>query len=183
MSVDAQGILGVLINDDQFFNIEIKTGKTDKIAIISVINGENFESAHITSEVVNGILQLNASRVPYFKDADDKLAAHKVLSITLTLLLPEDLELWIDSSLAAVQATGRFSLINLNLGRGDCILSAFRGSGTINTLSGAINVETKDCQIKAESRHGTKKVTTKPFGTAYLHLQSLSGNITVTQNQ
>ncbi|WP_031426692.1 hypothetical protein [Flavimarina sp. Hel_I_48] len=181
--VDARGISGVVINDDSVFQIEVTTGNTDKITMASVINGENFETAYITSEVVDGMLQISSSRAPYFKDVDDKLAAHKVLSITLMLIMPENLELWIDSSLASVKATGEFSLVNLNLGRGDCSLRTFRGSGTVNTLSGAIHVETLDCKIEAESRHGIKNVDNTPRGTAHLQLRSLTGDITVTQNQ
>jgi DUF4097 and DUF4098 domain-containing protein YvlB len=181
--IAAEGITSVRINSDEIFKIDVFTSKTDKITIKSGIAGETFETMRVNSEVKNGFLEITASRNPLFQDIDDKLAAHKVLSIVLEINIPENLEFWVDSSLAAVNMQGIYGLIELNLGRGDCRLDHFRGSGTINTLSGNINVNTQNCKIDASSRHGKENINSRALGGHHLELMSIAGNITVTQSE
>lgn len=181
--IEANGIKGIMITSDQVFKIDVSTSKTDKITIKSGIAGETFETMRVNSEVKNGFLEITASHNPLFQDIDDKLAAHKVLSIVLEISIPENLEFWVDSSLAAVNMQGVYSLIELNLGRGDCRLDHFRGSGTINTLSGNITVNTQNCKIDASSRHGKENIKNRASGGHHLELMSIAGDITVTQSE
>jgi len=181
--MEAKGIKGIMITSDQVFKIDVFTAKTDEITIKSEISGETFETMTINSTVANGILEISAARSPFFKDVDDKLAAHKVMSIVLNITMPENLEFWVESSLAAVNMQGIYSLIELNLGRGDCRLEDFRGSGTINTLSGTINVKTENCDIDASSRHGKKNIESMASGDHHLGLKSITGDITVIQSE
>lgn len=181
--IQAKEIKGIMITSDEVFKIDVFTIKTDKITIKSKISGETFETMVITTEVKNGFLEINASRSPFYKDLDDKLAAHKVMSIVLNITMPEGLEFWVESALAAVNMRGDYDLIELNLSRGDCRLDHFRGSGTINTLSGNINVNTQNCKIDASSRHGKENIESIASGRHHLKLKSVAGTITVTQSE
>ncbi|HEA30077.1 MAG TPA: hypothetical protein ENH91_08810 [Leeuwenhoekiella sp.] len=181
--IEAEGITGILVDSDQIFKIDVSTHKTGKIIIKSGIDGETFETMRINSTVKNGILEITASRNPFFKDIDDKLAAHKVMSIVLYITIPEALEFWVDSSLAAVVMQGNYGSIELNLGRGDCQLDHFRGNGTINTRTGNIKVNTQNCIIDASSRHGKENVKNVASGSYHLELKSITGSITVTQSE
>lgn len=181
--IEAKGIEGVLIISDQVFKIDVSTAETDKITIKSEISGETFETMAVNSEIENGILKINATRSPFFKDLDDKLAAHKVLSIVLNISMPENLEFSVVSSLAAVNMRGVYNRIELNLGHGDCWLDHFLGSGTINTLNGNINVDTQHCKIEASSRHGKENIESMALDGHHLELKSIAGNITVTQSE
>ncbi|MGB3776108.1 MAG: DUF4097 family beta strand repeat-containing protein [Leeuwenhoekiella sp.] len=180
---DATGIEGLSVTSDQNFKIYVRTSTTKEIILKSSIDGETFETAFINTELQDNMLVIKSGRSPYFEDIDDKLAAHKVLSVTLSITIPENLEFWVDSSLAAVKATGDFKYINLNLGRGDCNFYDFRGSGKINTRSGNINIETTSSSVEATSRHGIVNLANDPNGSFHLELKSLTGSITVIQNQ
>lgn len=181
--MEGKGIKGILITSDQIFKIGVFTTKTDKITIKSEISGETFETMAIASALENGILEISVTRSPFFKDRDDKLAAHKVMSVVLNITMPEGLEFWVDSSLAAVKMQGVYGHIELNLGRSDCRLDHFRGSGTINTRSGNINVNTQNCIIDASSRHGKENIKSMALGGHHLELKTIAGNITVTQSE
>ncbi len=181
--IEAKGIKGIMITSDQFFKIDVSSIKTDKITIKSEISGETFETMVINSKVKNEFLEIDASRNPFFKDLDDKLAAHKVMSIVLNITVPEGFEFWVESALAAVNVQGDYELIELNLGRGDCRLSHFRGSGKINTRSGNIYVNTQNCNIDGSSRHGKEHIENVTQGSHHLELKSIAGTITVTQSE
>jgi hypothetical protein len=181
--IEAKGIKGIMITSDQVFKIDVSSIKTDKITVKSEISGETFESMVINSEVKNGFLEINASRSPFFKELDDKLAAHKVMSIVLNITMPEGFEFWVESALAAVNMQGDYDLIELNLGRGDCNLKHFRGSGKINTRSGNIYVNTQNCNIDGTSRHGKENIESVAQGIHHLELKSITGTITVTQSE
>ena len=175
--IDAQGINDIHIDADMIFEIFVKTEATDEISIVSGISGETFESMLLNTEVKNGSLYITTERSPYFKNIDDKLAAHKVMSIELNLIMPENQELWIDSSLASVFMQGSCKYINFNLQGGDCRLLNFHGSGTVNTKSGQIFIENPLCSIDAQSRNGRVAVPKAYRGDCELKLRSIDGDI------
>ncbi|MEH6408043.1 MAG: hypothetical protein V7767_12240, partial [Leeuwenhoekiella sp.] len=124
-----------------------------------------------------------SGRMPDFEAIDDKLAAHKVISVVLTIKIPENFELWVDSALASVWANGTFNFINCNLTGGDCRLKNFRGSGIVNTITGNIYVNTFDSEIVAHSRNGNLTIDNMAGATNNLKLTSIDGDISVTQSK
>ncbi|MGO4913474.1 hypothetical protein [Leeuwenhoekiella sp. W20_SRS_FM14] len=174
---------GVFVASDDVFEIFIKTTDTKNISVRAEVEGETFETIIIDPVVENGLWLIKISRSLGFEAIDDKLAAHKVVSIVLHIELPKDKEVWVNSSLASVQARGNYKYINMNLSGGDCKLFDFCGSGIINTLRGAIEVETRNTRIEALTRNGIQKVATRPNGKYHLKLKSVDGNISVSQSQ
>ncbi len=175
--IDARGISSIHIESDEIFRISVTTAKIDKIHIKSGIAGETFESMLVKTEIKEGTVLITTGRSPYYRDVDDKLAAHKVMSVELTIEIPQQEELWINSSLASVLVNGSCSYINFNLSSGDCRLVSFRGSGTINTKEGNITVENPVCSIDAESRNGRVAIAKGIKGDCKLILRSIDGDI------
>ncbi|RXG18134.1 hypothetical protein DSM03_101813 [Leeuwenhoekiella aestuarii] len=179
----ATDLEGVFVNSDEVFQIHVTSTNTNAIELKAEIEGETFETVLLDAHVENRLWIINIKRAPGFQKIDDKLAAHKVLSVVLKIKMPQNKEFWVDSSLASVELTGVFKFINLNLSSGDCKLKAFRGSGTINTLRGDIEVETENNQIEAITRHGKLHVENNAYGSQHLNLKSVDGDIRVTQSE
>lgn len=175
----------VYIKSDDIFQIKVTTHKTDKIAIYTQIDGETFESTLLHTEIEDGILKITTGRTPDYVPFNDKLSAHKILSIVLEVSLPEGLMLEVYSALASVNAQGDYAQIQVNLGRGGCYLSnfRFRESVRINTISGNIELKTKKAVIHAQSRNGTIVIPKGMTGAKTIHLQSIDGDITVINSQ
>ena len=182
-TLDTVGIRGIFINSDTVFKAEIKTAPTDKIIITSGIEGETFETFLINTEVKNNLLNISSGRSPGYEAIDDKLAAHKVMSVVLTITVPEGFELWVKSALASVWAEGKFDYINFNLSSGDCRLFDFVGSGVVNSETGNILVKTQNCRINAHTRNGTMVADNVDAGQYSLTLTSIDGNIAVVQSK
>ncbi len=137
---EAATISAIEIASEAIFNIIISSEKVDKIKIRTSVEGENFENIVLGVKKDNGILTLNPEFSPYFEAKNDKLAAHKVLAIEMELIVPENLEISIKSSLASVNVTGKFLSIIAFLGVGNCVLNEFSGDAKIMTNQGFINV-------------------------------------------
>ena len=175
----------LFIDSDDIFQIKLSTSPTDKITIYTQIDGETFESSLLHAEIVDGVFKITTGRTPDFTPFNDKLSAHKILSIVVEVTLPEDLNLDIYSTLASVKAQGMYDKIRLNLGRGGCELSSFRfrESVLINTISGNIVLETKKADIDAQSRNGNVVIPKGMTGIKTMQLQSIDGDITVINSQ
>lgn len=181
--IEADALEGINIASDEISEIEITTSTENTVKISSGVQGETYQSMLINTSVEDGYLNITSGRTPFYKAIDDKLAAHKVLSVVLKLTIPKNLKLRITNTLASVNLTGTFESINLNLGQGDCNLNDFLGNGTVNTRSGSITVRTQKTKIEANSRHGSVTVEDAPIETHRLELKSLTGSISVTQSE
>lgn len=175
--IDAHEIKSIHIDSDMIFRINVITAKTDQIHLKSEIFGETFETMLLHTELKNGALLITTGRSAYYHDMDDKLAAHKVMSIELSMEIPEEGELWIASELASVVLHGSCNYINFNLSSGDCRLVSFRGSGTVNTKKGNITIENPACTMDAESRNGSVTAIKNSLGSCKLMLRSIDGDI------
>lgn len=182
---DVDNIHTLFIDSNEIFQIKLSTSKTDKIAIYTQIDGETFESSLLHAEIVDEVLKITTGRTPDFVPFNDKLSAHKILSIVLEITLPEKLAIDIYSTLASVEAQGDYDKIRINLGRGGCDLSdfRFRESVHINTISGNIVLKTENTAIQAQSRNGTVVIPKGMTGVKTIHLQSIDGDISVINSQ
>lgn len=182
--IPASGIEGIFIDTDLVFDIKIETERTaDDIKIHTEVEGETFDTLLIQTEIKNGILEIHTARSPSFKKIDDKLAAHKVLSIILHLTIPENLNIEVASALASVTASGNYNYVNFNLSSGNCFLKTFRGSGIVNTERGNIIAHIFDQAIEASTRNGKLDIAETTTTTATLKLRSIDGDIKVIRSK
>ncbi len=182
-TLDAQSVKGIFIESDQVFEVFIQASDGTDYSVTAEVEGETFESLKLDTKVENGLWHIETARSFGFKNIDDKLAAHKVLSVVLYIEMPLNKEVWVDSDLASVQLTGDFDQINLNLSGGGCVLKDFRGSGIVNTLRGSIKAEVKDTQVIADSRNGSVDKKQAGSGSRLLKLKSIDGDISVSQSE
>ena len=178
-------ISGVYINSNEVFEIRLNAQPVSGITVTTLIEGETFESSLLQTVVEDGILKITTGRTPDFVPYNDKLSAHKVLSIVLEITVPEGLDIDIYSTLASVDGKGKFGKVQMNLGRGGCRLEGFRfrESAQINTLTGSINIATETTSVIAQSRNGVV-VIPKGFPVGEdLTLQSIQGDITVRKSE
>lgn len=182
---DARDTHTVFVESDDIFQIKFTTAQTDNITIYTQIEGETFESTLLHTEIVEGVLKITTGRTPDFAPFNDKLSAHKVLSIVIEIIVPEGLSIDVYSTLASVKAQGDYDQVRVNLGRGGCHLSSFRfrESVHINTISGNITIETKNAKILAQSRNGNVVISKGITGVRTIELQTMDGDISVIKSQ
>ncbi|KAA3625118.1 MAG: hypothetical protein DWP94_01985 [Flavobacterium sp.] len=137
---DATWIDTLWISSDQVYNVKVKSGANRSIALLTRVEGEYFESVTVDTKIVDRTLKIGTGFSPYFKPKNDKLAAHKVLSIEMTVQVPEDLAVVIRSNTASVRFEGVVSFLETSLDKGNCELLGFRGNARLYSISGNITV-------------------------------------------
>ena len=181
--IPSEELKGIYIDSDEVFQIRVQASKIQEFKITAEVEGETFESVLVDPKQENDLWRIYIKRSIGFKAFDDKLAAHKVISIVLNIEIPENKELWVRSSLASLWAEGTFKYLNVNLMSGYCNLINYLGDGVINTLRGSIYIETSNAQVEAISRSGNNETENKSDGKYHLKLKSVDGNIRVSQSQ
>jgi len=177
---DAANYSVIVINSDDIFNISISTESSDKIKIVTHIEGENYENVLLSILEEDGQLRIQPVFSPYFEAKNDKLAAHKVLAIEMELRIPENFDIRINSSLSSVIARGRFLSFEASLGVGNCILEDFIGNAKIKTKQGFIKVFTQDrVSGKAFSKKGKVINELKKNGKYSIEAESFEGDISL----
>lgn len=171
------------INGNAVFKISVETTTSNTITIDSRIEGEHNEHVVLITETKNNTLYIATKYQPLFTDANDKLSAHKVISIELVLNIPANKSIYVSSDIAFVFVNGQYNNATIELINGDCILKDFVGEATVNTIHGDIDVYTNYSKLDAFTKNGTLNLGNLSSGNRMLSLYSINGNITVIKSQ
>lgn len=182
--LDASNFERVLISSKTISHISIVSEKTDKITIRTKIDGELYENLLVTTSQEDKTLLLDTTFTPFFTSENDKLAANKVLSIEMTVVLPEFFMVSITSEIASVTTKGSFALLSVALGLGRCTLEDFLGNAMLKTQKGDITV-TANRLVSATAISSTGKVQNELVsqGSYRIFAESRSGAITLFQTK
>ncbi|MDW5289981.1 hypothetical protein [Formosa sp. PL04] len=178
-SIDAQDITTLQINGKNCFKIHVISTHTNQIVIQTRIDGEHSEEMIVITRKSNDSLYVSTQFQPLFEADNDKLSAHKLMSIELEIQIPKHFNLNIKSDISSVVTQGVFNTAFIELNQGNCRLESFVGSATINTIQGSIYVETNFANVKASSRHGVVTIQRLISGENQLDLKSIHGDISV----
>ena len=120
--------------------LSIASEETDHISIIAKIRGEHSENVLVTTSEENSILTIGTGYTPYFEAENDKLAAHKVISVEMEIVIPHFLTVEVQTKIASIDVTGTYDVFRANLEYGNCELNHFLGHAFVNTVHGDILV-------------------------------------------
>lgn len=182
-SFSDSNIAAIHINGNAVFKISVETNTSNTITVDSKIAGENNEHVVLISEIKNNTLYLATKYQPLFTDANDKLSAHKVMSIELVVNIPTNKSIYVSSDIASVYVNGQYKNAIIELINGACVLKDFVGDATVNTIQGDIEVITDFAKLEAFTKNGTLTLETLSKGNRLLSLYSINGNIMVIKSQ
>lgn len=169
---------------DEVYSINIKVHEERKIRLKAEIEGELFEETLVNARIDGQSLRISTDLSPYFVPENDKLAAHKVMSVELELLVGADIVVIVRSKLASVTAEGAFDHFEVNLDQGYCRLVDFSGSAILYTIQGDIDISCKDLyQTFLSSKYGSVRNEIGSYGSNTLEAESIYGTITVRKSQ
>ncbi len=180
--IASHDISTIVINGDQIFSIDIQTKATSTITIHTISEGELKNETVMVSELKDGKLYVSLSENPFVKNANDKLSAHKVIAVKLSMVLPEGLSIELLSDIASVKLRGKYANIDMQLSTGNSIVNAMAKHAKVLTINGNIEVKTTNATVKAMSKHGKVTNPVNDSGHSHWELQSIHGDINVVKN-
>ncbi|WGD36005.1 hypothetical protein [Olleya sp. YS] len=180
-SWSASNINTLSIAGDNIFKIKVSNNVTNIISLKVKIEGEYAEQLVIVDSVTEDKITISSSFQPLFKNDNDKLSAHKVLSVEYEITVPKHVKLDIKSDIASVQISGQYPFVFIELNQGNCDLKQFVGDATINTIEGHITVETNNAKVEAFTKTGTKQIYQFKYITHTISCHTINGNIKVSK--
>jgi hypothetical protein len=138
--LDATRFESLIISSEIINRLIITSKATNEISIVNKVVGENYENVLVTTSEENKTLKIGTSYSPYFIAENDKLAAHKVMSVDIELTIPNFLYVEVYTPIASISVTGNYSNFHAYLENGDCQLNDFLGNASIKTKHGNIKV-------------------------------------------
>ncbi|MCJ7466401.1 MAG: hypothetical protein MUO53_06870 [Maribacter sp.] len=169
----------IQIDANNCYEIRIKTAKSEELSIEAVIDGEYNKDQLVSLRQQGAGILIETGFQPNFIAPNDKLSAHKVISISLTIRLPEDKNVEVFGTNSTVRITGTYENLKVVLDDGRCYLEQVSRSAVISTKSGDIIANCAEGTINALSKYGTVHRDSIPQGKNYYSLTSTTGNISI----
>ncbi len=167
----------IQIDADNCYLINLAThDKTDMI-VEAQIEGEYSKDLDLMVSENGGTVMVGAGFQANFRHPNDKLSAHKVISVSLNITVPKWKDVLLYGTNARVIAKGAFKNLNISLSDGDCSLINVTEDITVKTQSGDISVVSKGATVIANSKYGKVSANPIPKGAAQYILNTVTGNI------
>ncbi len=165
------------------YRVMLSTSKTDEIVISATIDGEYQKDILVTVEEDGSNVFIGTEFQPNFKGPNDKLSAHKVISISLDVSLPDFVTAHVFGTHSNVTAQGNYKKLKINLADGNCSLMKVGEEILVKTQKGTISLTVESGQVNAESNYGNVYREAIPPGNSLYDLHSVEGDIQIKRTE
>lgn len=165
------------IDAGQCYRVELETAAVDFMEVEATMEGEYGSDILLKLGEEGSTTMIGAGIQPFFELPDDKLSAHKVIAVSLKILLPQNRDVQVYGSRATIIARGRYEKLYIILDGGSCSLFDVSRLAEVSTRTADIYVESPGAAIFAESRYGVVNPNGIPAGDARYSLRTISGDI------
>jgi hypothetical protein len=176
-SVHNLGTSSILIDADDCFKVEITTTLSKEIVVEAHIDGEYKNDLLVKIEEDGPSIDISTGFQPNFIKPNDKLSIHKVISISLKVQIPENMNVRLFGSNANVYAKGSYKILKVTLDDGTCNFQGIYGIAHAVTRSGDIYLYSKGATIETKNSFGSTEAGNIPKGDDYFNLVTTTGNI------
>lgn len=173
----------IQIDAQYCYRIDLKTEPTDEVHVSASMEGEYAKDLLISIKQNGTTAMISADFQPLFVNPNDKLSAHKVVSIALEISVPEYKNVDVFGTNTNLYATGTYEDLNVTLSDGRCILKDISESVQVTTQKGDILLTVPSGNIDAKSDYGDIKKETIPFGYNQFVLKTVEGDIFLTKTE
>ncbi|WP_339625629.1 DUF4097 family beta strand repeat-containing protein [uncultured Maribacter sp.] len=182
-TIGANDISLVQVNAANCFKVEFHTGDGNEINIEAEIEGEYSQDLDLKVNTNGTTVLIEAGFAPSFENPNDKLSAHKVVSILLKITIPYFKKLEVYGTNSRVILEGKYKELDVSLSDGECELHNIVGNANVKTQSGSIRVFARSAQINANSKYGIVSFNPIPEGLFIYKLQTVTGNIELSKTE
>lgn len=169
----------VIISGEQCFQVFVDTAPTQEVVVEADMEGEYQNDVFIQMETLGNTLRIGTDFAPNFEQPNDKLSAHKVLSVKLKIRLPESLKVSLVAGDCQVTAHGSYRELEVKIAGGGCTLYNQSNLTEVNTISGFITAYIPAGQVSAHSGFGEVHMGLVPKGFNRYNLNTTRGTIRV----
>lgn len=178
-SITNENIKHVKFDAKQVAKITVNNGKWSEFQFQSSSESTYQNDLYFDYKIENETLIISDIYPKHLEYGDNKMTSTQVFSVEVTLTIPENISLYINSKYASTLVKGMYKNITINTKTGNCKLDLTKTNANISTYSGNISVVTKDVNVQAESQNGSVDLDDFLIKKYWLSLKSIDGNISV----
>ena len=167
----------IQINAEFCYQVTLQTAKTDEVYVAAQMEGEYAEDLLLTLEEKGATMLIGTGFHPNFSNPNDKLSAHKVISIALEITVPEYSNVSLYGTNSNVDAQGDYEKLEVKLANGNCRLDNVAQYVDVKTQKGDILVRAPRGDFQAESTYGQVIKEEIPIGSNQYILSTVEGTI------
>lgn len=171
----------VVIDGSQCFQISLETAQTREVVVEAEMEGEYQSEVMVVTETLGNTLRISTGFVPGFQVPNDKLSAHKVLSVKLRVILPLHQRVSLAAGSCRVETAGIFRDLKIHIAEGGCRLAHVAERTEVTTASAPITALIGRGVVEAHSRYGQVQMEPIPPGDPEFVLRSTRGDIRVSR--
>lgn len=176
-------IESIQISANKCYQLDVETNTGNEILVSANIEGEYADDLLVTLSESGKTLLVNAAFNPNFEAPNDKLSAHKVVSIALDIKLPAYKQVYVYGTNCNVHVTGDYRYLNVKLSSGRCTLHNVSEDVTVRTQKGDIFLATPAGNVIAKSSYGKIRGEQIPRGNNRFILNTIQGNIHLSKTK
>ncbi|MFK7811622.1 MAG: DUF4097 family beta strand repeat-containing protein [Maribacter sp.] len=165
------------IDASSCYEINIETTDTDEVAVEATIDGEYKKDLVLHLKEEGSTVLISAGFQPNFENPNDKLSAHKVVSIALEIHIPAQKDVQVFGTNSNIWATGAYENLKITLNDGTSNLNNVKGKVEVASQSGDIRVKSESAEILSKSKYGIIDKELIPTGNNKYILNTVTGNI------
>ncbi|WP_435623805.1 hypothetical protein [Flagellimonas sp.] len=155
------------------------TSSSDELQVDASIEGEYSKDLVVNLETEGKSIHVSTGFHPNFILPNDKLSAHKYISIALDIKIPQYKEVAVFGTNSHVHARGEYQSLTIKLSDGDCKIEEVSETVDVTTQKGDIWLTATSGLVKASSDYGKVYQSALPMGDRHYMLNSKEGNIYV----
>jgi len=173
----------VKIDSKNCFQVNIKTSSSKELQVKASIEGEYLKNLVVKIEENGSDVIVSTGFLPNFKSPNDKLSAHKVISIALDITIPEYSHVQLYGTNSNILAKGKYKFLSVSLSDGNCILNNVSENVEVKTQSGNIVVFAQSGLFNSKSIYGKVNDNNLPKGNSKYLLNSIEGDIQISKTE
>lgn len=173
----------IQIDTDKCYQAEISAYDGETVIVETRMDGEYAEALSVNITENGNTLWIGTDFNPEFTLPNDKLGAHKVVSVSLNVRIPAHRDIQVFGTSCNVVLSGEFNAVDVVLNDGSCTLNQVARHVKVNTQSGHIRLNSLRGEIKALSHYGQILQEEIPHGEKDFDLVTVSGDITLQRTK
>lgn len=178
---DADNLTKLDIDAERIYEVELESSSSGQVVLEVYIEGEYQSELTVSAREEGSTLFLKGVFMPSFKNPNDKLSAHKVLSVRVKVYVPRHLNTELYGTSTRVVASGYYEDLEIRTQKGPVVLRSLSGLVSVQTNSGVIKVFETGGALQASSSYGTVNKGDVPEGNSSILLESVNGDIYINK--
>lgn len=172
-------ISSIQINAEQFYLVTLRTvnNEADEISLSAKMEGEYGNDIQLNTSTQGETMFITSDFQPTFSLPNDKLGAHKVISVAIEITVPPWKNVTLTGGHTRVVANGAYEELNIVLAQGDCYLKEVTGGISVRSDGGNITVADSSGKGTIHAKYGTVYGHLPKDGNGYFHLSTTTGNV------